>query len=50
VLASAAAMDKEFGKKLLAAEGLPIGPYACCGAGSTRWTRKPGNGWGCPFS
>jgi D-alanine-D-alanine ligase len=28
VLASAAAMDKEFGKKLLAAEGLPIGPYA----------------------
>jgi D-alanine-D-alanine ligase len=27
VLASAAAMDKEFGKKLLAAEGLPIGPY-----------------------
>jgi D-alanine-D-alanine ligase len=28
VLASAAAMDKEFGKKLLAAEGLPVGPYA----------------------
>jgi D-alanine-D-alanine ligase len=28
VLASAAAMDKEFTKKLLAAEGLPIGPYA----------------------
>jgi D-alanine-D-alanine ligase len=28
VLASAAAMDKEFGKKLLAAEGLPIGQYA----------------------
>jgi D-alanine-D-alanine ligase len=28
VLASATAMDKEFGKKLLAAEGLPIGPYA----------------------
>jgi D-alanine-D-alanine ligase len=27
VLASAAAMDKEFGKKLLAAEGLPIGRY-----------------------
>ncbi|HEX3649574.1 MAG TPA: D-alanine--D-alanine ligase family protein [Pseudonocardiaceae bacterium] len=27
VLASAVAMDKEFGKKLLAAEGLPIGPY-----------------------
>jgi D-alanine-D-alanine ligase len=28
VLASAAAMDKEFGKKLLAADGLPVGPYA----------------------
>ncbi|HWM06214.1 MAG TPA: D-alanine--D-alanine ligase family protein, partial [Actinophytocola sp.] len=27
VLASAAGMDKEFTKKLLAAEGLPIGPY-----------------------
>ncbi|HVV24732.1 MAG TPA: D-alanine--D-alanine ligase family protein [Pseudonocardiaceae bacterium] len=28
VLASAVAMDKEFGKKLLTAEGLPIAPYA----------------------
>jgi D-alanine-D-alanine ligase len=28
VLASAVAMDKEFTKKLLTAEGLPIGPYA----------------------
>jgi D-alanine-D-alanine ligase len=28
VLASAAAMDKEFTKKLLVAEGLPVGPYA----------------------
>lgn len=28
VLASAAAMDKEFGKKLLAAAGLPVVPYA----------------------
>jgi D-alanine-D-alanine ligase len=28
VLASAAAMDKEYAKKLLAAEGLPVGPYA----------------------
>ncbi|HKN97967.1 MAG TPA: D-alanine--D-alanine ligase family protein [Pseudonocardiaceae bacterium] len=27
VLSSAVAMDKEYGKKLLAAEGLPIGPY-----------------------
>lgn len=36
VLASAAGMDKEFTKKLLAAEGLPIGPYAVLrGAQST---------------
>jgi D-alanine-D-alanine ligase len=28
VLSSAAAMDKEFTKKLLLAEGLPVGPYA----------------------
>jgi D-alanine-D-alanine ligase len=28
VLGSAVAMDKEFTKKLLAAEGLPVGPYA----------------------
>jgi D-alanine-D-alanine ligase len=28
VLASAAGMDKEFTKKLLAAEGLPVGPHA----------------------
>ncbi len=28
VLASAVAMDKEYGKKLLAAEGLPLAPYA----------------------
>jgi len=28
VLSSATAMDKEFGKKVMAAEGLPIGPYA----------------------
>ena len=28
VLGSAAAMDKEFTKKLLRAEGLPVGPYA----------------------
>ncbi len=32
VFASAAAMDKEFTKKLLAAEGLPIGPYHVLGA------------------
>lgn len=33
VLASAAGMDKEFTKKLLAAEGLPIGAYAVLRAG-----------------
>ncbi|MET0865711.1 MAG: D-alanine--D-alanine ligase family protein [Nakamurella sp.] len=33
VLASAAAMDKEFTKKLLAAEGLPVGQWAVLRAG-----------------
>jgi D-alanine-D-alanine ligase len=33
VLASAAAMDKEFTKKLLAAEGLPVGDWAVLRAG-----------------
>jgi D-alanine-D-alanine ligase len=33
VLGSAVAMDKEFTKKLLAAEGLPVGPYAVVRAG-----------------
>jgi len=33
VLASAAAMDKEFTKKLLAAEGLPVGDYLVLRAG-----------------
>jgi D-alanine-D-alanine ligase len=35
VLASAAAMDKEFTKKLLAADGLPVGPYAVLRPGVT---------------
>ncbi|WP_084614654.1 D-alanine--D-alanine ligase family protein [Nakamurella lactea] len=35
VLASAAGMDKEFTKKLLAAEGLPVGDYAVLRAGVT---------------
>jgi D-alanine-D-alanine ligase len=34
VLGSAVAMDKEFAKKLLAAEGLPVGPYAVVRAGA----------------
>ncbi|ASW53977.1 D-alanine--D-alanine ligase family protein [Plantactinospora sp. KBS50] len=35
VFASAAAMDKEFTKKLCAAEGIPSGPYAVLRAGMT---------------
>ncbi|MBA3338764.1 MAG: D-alanine--D-alanine ligase [Geodermatophilaceae bacterium] len=35
VFASAAAMDKEFTKKLLAAEGLPTGPYVVLRAGDS---------------
>jgi D-alanine-D-alanine ligase len=35
VLASAAAMDKEYAKKLLAAEGLPVGHYAAIRRGQS---------------
>jgi D-alanine-D-alanine ligase len=35
VLGSAVAMDKEFAKKLLRAEGLPVGPYAVVRPGGT---------------
>jgi len=35
VFASAAAMDKEFTKKLAAAEGIPVGPYVVLRAGTT---------------
>jgi D-alanine-D-alanine ligase len=35
VFASAAAMDKEFTKKLAAAEGIPTGPYVVLRAGAT---------------
>jgi D-alanine-D-alanine ligase len=35
VLASAAAMDKEFAKKLLAAEGLPVGEYVSVARGQS---------------
>ncbi|HEX6871174.1 MAG TPA: D-alanine--D-alanine ligase family protein [Micromonosporaceae bacterium] len=35
VFASAAAMDKEFTKKLAAAEGIPVGPYVVLRAGAT---------------
>ena len=50
VLASAAAMDKEYAKKLLAAEGLPVGPYAVLRRGQATLARTTGTGWGCPFS
>jgi D-alanine-D-alanine ligase len=36
VLSSAAAMDKEFAKKLLRAEGLPVGDYAVLRPGQSR--------------
>jgi D-alanine-D-alanine ligase len=42
VLASAAAMDKEFTKKLLAAEGLPVGDWVVLRPGTPTLT-----GWGC---
>ncbi|SCL20270.1 D-alanine--D-alanine ligase family protein [Micromonospora inyonensis] len=35
VFASAAAMDKEFTKKLCAVEGIPVGPYAVLRSGAT---------------
>lgn len=35
VFASAAAMDKEFTKKLAAAEGIPVGPYVALRAGQS---------------
>ena len=40
VLASAAGMDKEFTKKLLAAEGLPVGDAGGAAAGSRRWAES----------
>ncbi len=42
VFASAAAMDKEFTKKLAAAAGIPVGPYAVLRAGATALRRRPG--------
>ncbi|WP_324273944.1 hypothetical protein [Blastococcus brunescens] len=57
VFASAASMDKEFTKKLLAAAGLPQGTTSSCGTPPGRsaptpgcWTRWPGSGWACRSS
>ena len=41
VFASAAAMDKEFTKKLAAAEGIPVGPYAVLRAGADPVRGRP---------
>ena len=43
-------MDKEFAKKLLAAEGLPVGPYAVVRAGAALPRTRTGSGSGCRCS
>ena len=48
VLASAAAMDKEFTKKLLAAEGLPVGEWAVLRAGVKTLSETERNRLGLP--
>jgi D-alanine-D-alanine ligase len=48
VLASAVAMDKEYGKKLLAAEGLPVAPYAVLRRGATTLPAADRNRLGLP--
>ena len=50
VLASSAGMDKEFTKKLLAAEGFPVGDHAVLRPAQRRWTPSSGNDWGCRCS
>lgn len=48
VLASAVGMDKEFTKKLLAAEGLPIGDHAVLRSGRASLTERDKNRLGLP--
>lgn len=48
VLASAVAMDKEFAKKLLAAEGLPVGDYVTLRPGAATLTRAERERLGLP--
>ena len=48
VLASAAAMDKVFTKRLLRAEGLPVGPYEVLGRGEKTFTREQKERLGLP--
>ena len=50
VFASAAAMDKEFTKKLAAADGIPVGPYAVLRAGQSLTRGRQASGWGCRSS
>ncbi len=48
VLASAVAMDKEFTKKLLKAEGLPVGPYEVLHRGDATLTEEQKDRLGLP--
>ena len=48
VLASATGMDKEFTKKLLVAEGLPVGAHAVLRPFSRRWTAEERERLGLP--
>lgn len=48
VLASAVAMDKEFTKKLLRAEGLPVGPYEVLNRGTATLTQEQKDRLGLP--
>jgi len=48
VLASAVAMDKEFTKKLLTAEGLPVGPYEVLHRGEATLTARQRDRLGLP--
>ncbi len=50
VFASAAAMDKEFTKKLAAASGIPVGPYVVLRAGAALTRAATAPGWACPCS
>ena len=50
VLASAAGMDKEFTKKLLVAEGLPIGDYAVLRASEPALDAEQRERLGCRLS
>ena len=50
VFASAAAMDKEFTKKLCAVEGIPVGPYAVLRSGMTAQRGRTRSGSACRSS